>query len=466
MKKIWLFLAMLFTCLLAGPGTLAADVTAFRAAERNDGKPPFVRLVLDLTAGIKATASLDKSGETLSVVLKDSAPLAEAEKDLAVNKQNVKSASLKGDGDDARLTVNLKNPMAMSDIKVFALKKNGDLPPRLVVDISSISTAVSDEAASETAALPEKQEAPAAEEPKPAVAEGPKPAAAEASKTAAAEEPKTAAAEKPKAVAAEEPKAAAAEEPKAAAEEKKDRTSVKKESRVKGSSDKKSKKKDKKSSDKKSKSSSKNVPATIVVTDDDKKILKGKIICLDPGHGGADVGAIGTLNGKAVYEKDINLSIALPLRDMLKDAGAKVIMTRSTDKDVSRAYASDKEELQARCNVAAKGKAHIFVSVHIDSFSNSTVDGTTAYYYPKTGRDLLLARSLHQSMMTNMAIPDRGVRSNDLYVNKNTKMPSVLMEMGFISNPHRLRMLTSSWGPKRIAECMYQGIVNYFRDIS
>lgn len=363
MKAIFRFLtalaALLFLPLLAAEAG-AAEVTALRTAARTDGNPPFVRIVLDLSASVKAVASLDKSGDTLTVTLKDTEAASSAAKTWSVDAQNVDDVTLKNDGGDARLTVDLKNETAMSDIKVFALKANGDLPQRLVVDIPSVSSAKSSGSVKGSS------------------------------------------------------------------------------SGVKGSS----------------------------ALASDKKILKGKVICIDPGHGGSDVGAIGTLKGKSIYEKDITLSIAGPLRDMLRDAGAKVVMTRSTDKDVARAYAGDAEELQARCDVANKAKADIFVSIHIDSFSNASVDGTTAYYYPKTGRDLLLARALHQSMMVNLAIPDRGVRSNDLYVNMHTDMPACLMEMGFISNTHRLSMLTSSWGPKRIAESMYQGILDYFKQIS
>ncbi len=203
----------------------------------------------------------------------------------------------------------------------------------------------------------------------------------------------------------------------------------------------------------------------IATTASSSSPLKGKIICIDPGHGGTDVGAIGKRGGKDIYEKDITLSIALPLRDMLTAAGAKVVMTRTTDKDVYGAWADAIPELQARCDVANKAKADAFVSIHIDSFSNASVDGTTTYYYGKTGKDLLLAQMMHQSIMNNLAIPDRGVKSNDFYVNVNTKMPSVLMEMGFISNSHRLQMLTSTWGPKSIAKSFYTGLLNYFAAI-
>lgn len=203
----------------------------------------------------------------------------------------------------------------------------------------------------------------------------------------------------------------------------------------------------------------------VTVSADAKRVLKGKVICIDPGHGGTDVGAIGRLGGKEIYEKNITLSIALPLRDMLTSAGAKVVMTRSTDKDVYGPWADADPELQARCDVANEAHADAFISIHIDSFSNGSVDGTTAYYNAKSSKDLLLAQMMHQATMSGLAIPDRGVKSNDFYVNVNTTMPSVLMEMGFITNPHRLQMLTSTWGPKTIAKSLFNGLVNYFSAI-
>lgn len=202
------------------------------------------------------------------------------------------------------------------------------------------------------------------------------------------------------------------------------------------------------------------------VSSDAKSVLKGKIICIDPGHGGTDVGAIGHIGGKDVYEKNITLSIALPLRDMLTSAGAKVVMTRDTDKDVYGPWADADPELQARCDIANEAHADAFVSIHIDSFSNSSVDGTTAYYNAKSSKDLLLAQMMHQATMNSLSIPDRGVKSNDFYVNVYTTMPSVLMEMGFITNDHRVKMLTSSWGPRGIAQSLFNGLVNYFASIS
>ncbi len=198
---------------------------------------------------------------------------------------------------------------------------------------------------------------------------------------------------------------------------------------------------------------------------DAQRVLKGKTICLDPGHGGTDVGAIGHLNGKDIYEKDITLPIALNLRDLLTSAGAKVVMTRTTDKDVFGPYASDVVELQARCDIANEAHAHAFVSIHIDSIADPDIDGTTAYYYVGSNQSMLLAHMLHQATLNSLSIPDRGVRANDFYVNSHTTMPSVLMEMGYISNEHRVKMLTSKWAPKSIAKSLFNGLVDYFAQV-
>ena len=359
MKKFFLFLLSFLSLFLIPAGTVpagAAEVTDFRWTARNDGNPRFVRMVLDLSQSVKASAALDKSGQNLEVLLKDSSQGTKVKDQYDLYSQNVDFATFAKDDEDLRLDVALNTPMRMKDIKIFPLKrdKKAGKPQRLVIDI-----------------------------------------------------PQTAAA---------------------------------------GSA----------SSSKTNYSASKN----------EKDLLRGKVICIDPGHGGTDVGAIGRLDGNDVYEKDINFSIAKPLRDMLQAAGAKVIMTRDSDRDVAGPYADAVTELQARCDVANKAGADAFVSIHIDSFSNSSIDGTTAYYYPKNGNDLLLAQAVHNAVISRLSIPDRGVRSNDLYVNVHTNMPSTLVEMGFISNTHRLKMLTSSWGPKSIAQAIYKGLADYFRQAS
>lgn len=369
MKKLMLVLfslmALFLLPLMGDVSAKSTEVTDLRWTQRNDGNPPFVRLVMDLSQKVKAVAAMDSSGQNLEVLLKDSAKGAAVNHDYPIYTQNVDFATAVNDDGDMRLDIALNTPMKMKDIKVFALKPDAAAkrPHRLVIDIPAVA-----------AQAPSKK-------------------------------PSTSSSSSPAGTTAFNP--------------------------------------------------SKN----------DKKVLAGKIIAIDPGHGGNDTGAIGQLAGEAVYEKDITLSIAEPLRDMLTAAGAKVVMTRTTDTSVASPTADDVTELQARCDIANNANADAFISIHIDSFSNNSVDGTTAYYYPKTGKDLLLAQLLHQATLNKLAIPDRGVRSNDFYVNVHTNMPSTLLELGFISNTHRVKMLTSSWGPKSIAQSIYAGFVDYFSQV-
>ena len=198
------------------------------------------------------------------------------------------------------------------------------------------------------------------------------------------------------------------------------------------------------------------------ISEEAKQVLKGKVICIDPGHGGTDPGAIGHLNKKAVYEKDITLSIALPLRDLLSAAGAKVIMTRTSDKDVFAPHADDVAELQARCDIANEAHANAFLSIHIDAISNPEIDGVTAYYYIGSDQSLLLAHLLHRAAMRDLDFPNRGVRGNEFYVTAHTTMPSALMELGYITNEKRVKMLTSKEAPLQIARSLFNGLADYF----
>lgn len=188
------------------------------------------------------------------------------------------------------------------------------------------------------------------------------------------------------------------------------------------------------------------------------KGLKDKIICIDPGHGGTDVGAIGAIS----QEKNITLAISKKVADLLNDAGAKVIMTRTTDVDVYAPYDAAAEELQARCNIANAAKADAFISVHIDSFSSADARGVTAYYNSKTPHDYSLAKYIHNQNMQATEFPDRGTRTANFYVLLHTNMPAVLLELGFISNPAEERALNSEKQQQNFAESIVKGLADYF----
>ena len=153
-----------------------------------------------------------------------------------------------------------------------------------------------------------------------------------------------------------------------------------------------------------------------------------KVICIDPGHGGTSSGAV---NG-ARFEKDDNLRLSLLVRDILEERGYTVVMTRTDDSDVS---------LEERCKIANKSRASLFVSIH----RNSTVGegkGMEMWVHSLNPTDdLLLAQNILDNLDTVGISLNRGIHSgyregSDLnyYINRNTKMPSCLAEIGFISS--------------------------------
>lgn len=187
--------------------------------------------------------------------------------------------------------------------------------------------------------------------------------------------------------------------------------------------------------------------------------LAGKIITIDPGHGGSDTGAISANN---VYEKNITLPISVKLKCLLENAGAKVVMTRTTDVDVYGINASDRDELQARVNVAENAQSDAFVCIHIDSFISPDAGGVTAYYTAKTPYDRALASYIHTQNLRAVNFGDRGVQENDFYVLRNTSMPATLLELGFISNPSQVAALTTDATQTALAQSIFQGLKDYF----
>ena len=187
--------------------------------------------------------------------------------------------------------------------------------------------------------------------------------------------------------------------------------------------------------------------------------IKDKIITLDPGHGGSDPGAIGA---SGLKEKQITLEISMRVKELLEKEGAKVYMTRTTDKDVYAANASDRAELQARVNVAEKHNSDLFLSLHINSSVNKSVGGFSSYYYPKTDNDLKIAKAIQDKFAKNFGVDNLGVRQANFYVVKRCSMPATLLEMCFISNPKEEKLMKSKWFQKKTARLIVEGVKNYF----
>ncbi|MRX72360.1 SH3 domain-containing protein [Bacillus lacus] len=176
-------------------------------------------------------------------------------------------------------------------------------------------------------------------------------------------------------------------------------------------------------------------------------VLKGKIIVIDPGHGGTDPGAV----GRITKEKNLCLTTSLFLAEMLRNEGAKVIMTR--EKDV---YPS----LSERVAISNKSNGDAFISVHYNAHT-STSTGTMTFYYTDV-KDKKLAAALQSGIAANTPLPDKGVRYGNYQVIRNNKIPSALVELGFISNPNEEKILATEDYQRKAAKGMLEGLRKYF----
>lgn len=185
--------------------------------------------------------------------------------------------------------------------------------------------------------------------------------------------------------------------------------------------------------------------------------LSGKTIVLDPGHGGGNPGAVGA---SGVTESSVNLAVALKVKKLLEDNGAKVVMTRSTDRYVAAPGSSLGQELQERLNIAEANKADIFVSLHSNSNQNSSIQGAMTFYHANSAKPL--AENIQNSLISSTGAVNKGIETATFYVLRNASMPSVLVEMGFLTNPREEEKLANTSYQGKIASGIYQGIAKYF----
>lgn len=182
-----------------------------------------------------------------------------------------------------------------------------------------------------------------------------------------------------------------------------------------------------------------------------------KTVCLDAGHGADDVGATST--GGARLEKDDNLRLTLKVRDKLEAKGIKVILTRDDDSDIT---------LKERCRLANKKRCDFFLSLH----RNSSVSGSGFEAWiakePK-GNEEEVAQKLVDALSDISGLPNRGVKKgyrnssgNNYYVNSNTNMPSILLEVGFVTSDEDNKSFDKSLDDyaEAIADIIFESIQN------
>ncbi|MCT8140282.1 SH3 domain-containing protein [Anaerobacillus sp. CMMVII] len=183
----------------------------------------------------------------------------------------------------------------------------------------------------------------------------------------------------------------------------------------------------------------------------DTSKLKDKVIVIDPGHGGRDPGAVAF----GLMEKDIVLSTALILEKKLQQAGAKVVLTRSTDVFLA---------LSDRTKVVNNQNADIFLSIHVNSSSIATAHGTETFWNRnyELYNSQLLASSLQSKLVNTLSTRDRGVKEAGFEIIKYTRVPSVLIELGFLTNQNEAQRLASPQFQDQAAQAILEGLVDFY----
>ena len=184
------------------------------------------------------------------------------------------------------------------------------------------------------------------------------------------------------------------------------------------------------------------------------RVPSGRVIVIvDPGHGGPDPGAIG-IGG--LREKDIVMSIAQQVASLLDQQGVQAVLTRTGDYDL---------DLEPRVSMAERMNADVFVSIHANaiSLSRPDINGLETYYYSNGQR---LAQTIHNSILQGVDVGNRGVRNARFYVLRRTSMPSVLVEVGFVTGREDAAKLSSSAYQSQMAQAIARGILQYLQQTS
>lgn len=177
--------------------------------------------------------------------------------------------------------------------------------------------------------------------------------------------------------------------------------------------------------------------------------LAGKRIIVDAGHGGTDVGAIGP---SGVREAQVTLAVARRLKEELNALGAEVRMPRNSDTFIS---------LKQRVATANAWPAQLFVSVHCNSAGSAAAHGTETFYHRTGDGSSRMAASVLRDFSQATKLDSRGVKNANFYVIKHTKMPAVLHELAFVSNPKEEKLLASADFQAKAAKAIANGIRSF-----
>jgi N-acetylmuramoyl-L-alanine amidase len=197
----------------------------------------------------------------------------------------------------------------------------------------------------------------------------------------------------------------------------------------------------------------------------DEKHVKVSIV-IDPGHGGRDPGKVG-VNG--ALEKDINLAIALRLRDLLEQNDIHVIMTRTEDEGLYSESDSNKKrvDLNNRINIINSSNAVFAISIHQNSFSQENVKGAQVFYHAQSEQGTILAMTLQEKLKETIKDGNhRKAKSNTSYfMLKHTTCPLVIVECGYLSNWTEAALLIEDEYQEKMAWAIHLGIMKHLNNM-
>lgn len=185
-------------------------------------------------------------------------------------------------------------------------------------------------------------------------------------------------------------------------------------------------------------------------------------IVIDPGHGGLDPGKIG-INDE--LEKNINLEIALKLKEKLEDMNVNVVLTRDDDTQLSSDNDKGwkKTDMRNRVKIINDSKADLCISIHQNSYSSQNVKGAQVFYYSGSENGKKLAEIIQESLKNSLDDGNKRMeKSNDsYYVLLKSECPTVIVECGFLSNWEEATNLKDDYYQDKIADAIINGIVRY-----
>lgn len=187
--------------------------------------------------------------------------------------------------------------------------------------------------------------------------------------------------------------------------------------------------------------------------------LLGKVIYLDPGHGGRDSGT----TYKNIYEKDINLTMSKKIEQYLVAKGATVYLTRETDIDLSTTTQNKKRsDLSNRAKLINESNSDMYISIHLNYISNSKWQGLQIFYNSKNEENENIANDLTSYLKETSSNIRESKKENIYYMYKQITVPGVLIELGFLSNPNDRYRLTREEYQDKLAISIADAIEKYF----